>query len=123
MASFKPSKLAIVSLYTGDIPSTVHFYKEVISLPLLQGHHHPIAFDIGGTYLVILPGDPPSSHEPDGPGFPLLTFEVDNLDEAVAYLQAHRVEILGSVNENNNTRWVLFHDPAGNLIEFAEFGN
>lgn len=122
MSTFRPDRLAIVSIYAKDIPRTVHFYLDVVGLTLLQDHHNPVAFDIGGTYLVILPGEPSPSPGLDDPGFPLLTFAVDDIDAAVKHLIAHHAEITGGVRENNNTRWVLFHDPAGNLLEFAQFG-
>ena len=122
MSTFRPERLSVVSIYAQDIPTAAHFYMDVIGLPLLRGHHDPVAFDTGGAFLVILRGDPPRRPDPDHPGFPLLTFAVDDLDEAVRHLQDHQVEILDGIREKDGTRWVLFQDPAGNLIEFARFG-
>jgi glyoxylase I family protein len=122
VSNFKPDRLSVVSIYAQDIPTTAHFYMDVIGLPLLHDHHDPVALDTGGTFLVILRGDPPRSPDPDHSGFPLLTFAVDDLDEAVRHLQDHQVEIVDGIREKNGTRWVLFQDPAGNLLEFARFG-
>jgi hypothetical protein len=37
-------------------------------------------------------------------------------------LQAHHVELPWGVEARAKDRWVMFHDPGGNLIEFVQFG-
>jgi catechol 2,3-dioxygenase-like lactoylglutathione lyase family enzyme len=51
-------KLAVVRLWAEDVHRTADFYRDVLGLPLLimdRGRPH---FDLGGAYLVILPGQP-----------------------------------------------------------------
>ena len=47
-------RIAVVSLWAEDVPAGVHFYRDVLGLPLLAHHRgdHP-HFDLGGTYLTI----------------------------------------------------------------------
>jgi catechol 2,3-dioxygenase-like lactoylglutathione lyase family enzyme len=122
MPSFKPDQLAVVSLWAQDVPTTVHFYRDVVGLPLLPHHDHPPAFELGpGEYLAIVEGQPAFAQEPGGSRFPVLAFAVRNLDEAVQHLQGHGVELVGGVESSASERWIKFHDPAGNLIEFVQF--
>ncbi|MBI1882351.1 MAG: VOC family protein, partial [Chloroflexi bacterium] len=53
--------------------------------------------------------------------FPLVAFAVEDLDQAVARLHKYHVELPWGIEEGDNSRWVMFHDPAGNLIELVQF--
>jgi glyoxylase I family protein len=121
MPPFKPKRVAVIGLWAEDVPTAVHFYRDVIGLPLLSHHGERLHFDIGGTYLVILKGQPVSVPDPELPRFPLIAFAVDDLDAAVEHLQAHGVELPWGVEEGADSRWVIFHDPAKNLVELVQF--
>jgi catechol 2,3-dioxygenase-like lactoylglutathione lyase family enzyme len=111
----------VVSVKTPDLASGVHFYRDVIGLQLLPDHAHQAAFDLGeGIHLVLVPAQP--SLPPDnGPArFPSLAFFVQDLDKAISHLEAHSVDIPWGIEESSQARWVVFRDPAGNLIEFAQ---
>ena len=55
----KPIHLAVVTLWAEDVPTTAHFYRDVIGLDLMPHHGQRPAFDLGhGTHLVILRGQP-----------------------------------------------------------------
>jgi hypothetical protein len=41
------------------------------------------------------------------------------LDQAIAKLSAHQVELPWGIEQDAGSRWVMFYDPAGNLIEFV----
>lgn len=115
-------KLAVVSLWAEDMPQTAHFYQDVVGLQLVGHEGHRPHFDLDGTYLVILKGQPTPIQETSQTRFPVLAFAVEDLDEAIARLRQHGVELPWGVEHNSTNRWVMFHDPAGNLIEFVEFG-
>ena len=122
MPHFKPDRLAIVGIPAEDVPAAVHFYLDVIGLPLLPHHHERPAFDLGNdTYLVIVKSQHMFAPSADETPFPLLTFSVTDLGRAVTQLQAHDVELLSGIQTGTRARWILFHDPAGNLIEIAQF--
>ena len=118
----RPTRLAVVALWAEDIPTTAHFYRDVIGLDLMPHHGHRPAFDLGhGTHLVILRGQPIAAKDPELPLFPLVAFAIEDLDRAVDYLEAHGVELLSGIQTGQGARWVVFRDPAGNLIELAQF--
>ncbi len=121
MSSFKPKHLAVISLRAEDVLTAVHFYRDVVGLPLLPRHDHRPAFDLGGLYLVIVKGQPAPVSDSESSRFPLLAFAVEDLDKAIEHLQAHNVTLPWGIEAKEETRWVMFHDPAGNLIEFAQF--
>jgi catechol 2,3-dioxygenase-like lactoylglutathione lyase family enzyme len=114
-------RLAVVSLWAEDVPQAAHFYRDVIGLHLLPHHGGRPHFDLGGIYLTILQGRPIPPQDPVPQRFPLVAFAVDDLDATVERLRAHRVEMPWGVEEDQHSRWVMFHDPAGNLIEFVQF--
>ena len=122
MAFTKPDRLAVVSLWADDVPTTVHFYRDVIGLTLLPHHGHRPAFDLGdGVHLVIVQGQRVSQRESGTSRFPSIAFAVQDLDEAVEHLEGHVVRLPWGIEAGPQARWVIFYDPAGNLIEFAQF--
>jgi glyoxylase I family protein len=124
MSTFKTERLAVISLRADNVPLSVHFYRDVLGLDLLPHHDHRLAFDLGGgTYLIILKGRPVPPQDPEPARFPLLAFAVRDLDAAVEHLEAHGVELPWGIESNEGTRWVMFYDPAGNLIELAQFSH
>jgi catechol 2,3-dioxygenase-like lactoylglutathione lyase family enzyme len=116
-------QIAVVSLWAEDVAATAHFYRDVLGLPPLP-HHPPHGerphFDLGGTYLTILRGKPVPAQDAEPPHFPLVAFAVDDLDSAVERLRAHGVELPWGIKEGIDSRWIAFHDPAGNLIELVQ---
>ena len=122
--SLLPKRIAVVSLWAEDVPTAAHFYRDVIGLRLLSHHSHHDGrphFDLGGTYLAILKGKPVPAQNAEPSHFPLIAFAVDDLDSAIERLRAHRVELPKDVAESADSRWVMFRDPAGNLIELVQF--
>jgi catechol-2,3-dioxygenase len=118
----KPDQIAVISLWAEDVVKTAHFYKDVIGLSLLPHHHgtHP-HFKLGDTILVILKGKPHQATDTTIKKFPVIAFSIEDLDLAVSHLKAHNIELPWEIEEDETNRWVMFHDPAGNLIELVEF--
>ncbi len=115
-------RIAVISLWAEDVPTAAHFYRDVIGLRLLAHHSHERPhFDLGGAYLVILKGRPQSAQNPLPPRFPLVALAVPDLDSAVDRLRVHAVELPWGIEEGADSRWAMFHDPAGNLIELVQF--
>lgn len=114
-------RIAVVSLRVEDVPASAHFYRDVLGLNLLA--HHPggrVHFDLDGCVLTIIPGRPALPADPE-PRFPVLAFSVADLDEAMEPLRLHGVQLPWGVESNASGRWVMFHDPAGNLVELVQF--
>jgi hypothetical protein len=51
----------------------------------------------------------------------VVAFSIPDLDKAVERLRLHSVDLPWGVETNATGRWVMFHDPAGNLVELVEF--
>ena len=115
------NRIAVVSLWAPDVPATAHFYRDVIGLPLVAHHGDRPHFDLNGSYLVILKGRPSPAQDASPARFPLVAFSVDDLDAAVGRLGAHQVELPWGVESDAHSRWVMFYDPAGNLVELVQF--
>ena len=115
-------KLAVVTLWGEDIQRMSDFYQNVLGLPLAlvdRGRPH---FDFGGGYLTILPGQPYKAQDSMQSRFPVIAFAVDDLREMIGQLTLHEVEMPWGVEEDDDSRWVMFYDPGGNLIEVAAMG-
>jgi catechol 2,3-dioxygenase-like lactoylglutathione lyase family enzyme len=122
MQTSEPKRLVVVSLWAENVAETAHFYRDVIGLPLLPDHGHLPAFDLGcGAHLAINKGQPGAILDSTRSRFPHLAFAVRDLDGAIAHLEAHGVEIPWGIEAKGQARWILFRDPAGNLVEFVQF--
>ncbi|HEY45388.1 MAG: hypothetical protein AMJ88_18190 [Anaerolineae bacterium SM23_ 63] len=115
------TRIAVVSLWAEDVPTTVHFYRDVIGLSLLPHHGEYPHFDLDGSYLVILRGQPVPAQDAEPSHFPIVAFSVSDFDASVARLLDHDIELSWSEDKESHPRWVMFHDPAGNLIELVQF--
>lgn len=114
------ARIAVVSLWAEDIPTCVHFYRDVIGLHLLPHHGERPHFDLNGSYLTILKGRPVPASEPEPARFPLFAIAVEDLDGAVERLKMHGVPLPWGIEANAQARWVMFSDSAGNLIELVQ---
>lgn len=116
-----PTRLAIVSLWAEDVAAAEHFYRAVLGLSLLPQPSGRPHFDLGGQTLVILQGKPLPAQNAVPPVFAQLALAVDDLDAAYARLVQHRVDAPWGIQEDGFSRWVMFQDPGGNLIELVQF--
>lgn len=114
-------KLAMVSLKAKDVTRVAHFYRNIIGLEMAGHHGHMPDFDLNGTYLTIIQGEPVAKLDETYAQFPVLALEVENLDEAIDRLRLHHVELPWGIEQGDTSRWVKFYDPAGNLIELVQF--
>ena len=113
-------RMIVVCLWAEDVTATAHFYMDVFGLELHHAAHHPrVHFKVGDTYLTILKGKPQAAQDMEPARFPLFAFKVDDLDAAVEQFQSHKVEMPWGIEGKGENRWVMFHDPAGNLIEIT----
>ena len=115
------TSMAVVSLWAEDVPAAVHFYQDIIGLRLLPHDHKQPYFDVDGIYLTILKGRPVPARDAAPARFPLIALAVDDLDAAEKNLRLHGVKLPWGIEADANSRWVMFHDPAGNLVELVQF--
>ena len=113
-------RVEVICVWAEDVLKTAHFYKDVLELELLSHHNFGRPhFKVGDAYLTILKGKPQPAVDSEPDRFPLFAFRVDDLDNAVERLQAHGVDLPWGIEGHEVSRWVMFHDPAGNLIELT----
>ena len=114
-------RIAAVSLWAEDVPASTHFYRDVVGLKIMPQHAGASPhFDLDGCVLMILCGCPALPLNPE-PRFPMVAFSVPNLESAIEKLRLHGVDLPWGVEANDACRWVMFHDPAGNLVELVKF--
>jgi catechol 2,3-dioxygenase-like lactoylglutathione lyase family enzyme len=116
-------KLAVISLRAPDVSAAAHFYRDVIGLELASHHGGVPHFRVGETYLVILQGRSQPPLDPLPERFPLFALSVEDLDGAVENLRRHAVALPWGVETGPDSRYAMFNDPAGNLIELVQFVN
>ncbi|HLO14635.1 MAG TPA: VOC family protein [Anaerolineales bacterium] len=114
-------KFALISIWAEDVSANAHFYRDVLGLDLLPHHGSRPHFKVEGIYLTILKGNPAPAQNADPDRFPLFALSVDNLDDMLKRLAKHHIALPWGIESNAGERWVMFHDPAGNLIELVQF--
>ena len=73
-------RIAVISLWAENVPAAVHFYRDVVGLPLLAHFEGDRPhFDLGGPILTILRGRPALPPDPE-PRFPVVAFSIPDLD-------------------------------------------
>ena len=114
-------RIAVISLWAEDMATAVHFYRDVIGLNLMPRHGgDKYYFDLDGIALAIISGRP--AIQPDlEMRFPVVAFSVPDLGATIGKLSQHGVDMPWGVEKNDDCQWVMFHDPAGNLVELVEF--
>ena len=119
-----PNRLVVLSIWAEDVPTTAHFYKDVLRLKLFSHHHGDRPhFKIGDGFMTILKGKPSPAQDAEPDHFPLFALETDDLNAAVERLHKHGVETPNNIETGENTQYLIFNDPAGNLIELVQFDN
>ena len=77
-------------------------------------------FKAGDGMLVLVKGRLRQPADAFPPEFPLLSFEVGELDKVVENLQSQGVTFDTGIEQRRDSRWIKLVDPAGNLIELLE---
>jgi len=122
MTTIGAAQLKVVSLRAEDLPATVHFYRHVLGFNLVHHHEHHPSFELqNGVFLVIVQAQSKAEQISGEAAFPVLAFEVDDLETAIQRLISHHVALPWGVEERSDSRWVKFYDPASNLIEIVQF--
>ena len=71
--------------------------------------------------LFSFPNPVPRPSRPEAMGLRHLAFEVDNLDEAITYLEKNGINTEGvRIDEITNKRFTFFNDPDQLPLEFYE---
>lgn len=123
----RPSnQTAVVTVWSSaeTLGATGQFYEHVLELERVGDSTEPPGIlDTDGTFLIVMRG---TVEEPRGTTrrWPQLALSVPNLDNAVRSLEDAGVEPWGIEEFGSpepSSRYVMFRDPAGNLIEVVEW--
>jgi len=111
---------AAVPLWVEDFASVVDFYENILGLKLISHHGDVPQFKVGDGILVLVKGKLPPAIDAFPADFPLIAFEVNDLDKIVETLVTKHIKLKNSIEERRDSRWIKLYDPAGNLIELVE---
>jgi isopenicillin-N N-acyltransferase-like protein len=124
-------RLDNIDVLCSDVETLLPFYRDLLGLPLRlpyepgQGWAGFAAGDVV-IYLIEIeknesPHPPPRfTARPGPPGIDSFAFEVDDLDAAIAQLDAHAVAWAGEIVTSQGYRYRGLHDPEGNLVYLTE---
>jgi catechol 2,3-dioxygenase-like lactoylglutathione lyase family enzyme len=108
------------------------FYVELLGLPLRLPYEPGqgwVGMRAGDVVIYLIEEDaatlpphpaPRFTGAANPPGFDSFAFEVADLDDAVAQLDAARVDWAGEIVESEWYRYRGLHDPEGNLVYLTE---
>jgi glyoxylase I family protein len=126
----KLNRVHHIAIICSDYQKSKHFYSEVLGLKIVQEGYrterksYKLDLEVGGQYQIELfsfANPPARPSRPEAAGLRHLAFEVDNIDEAVAHINAFEVVTEPiRIDEYTNKRFTFFADPDGLPIEFYE---
>jgi glyoxylase I family protein len=126
----KLNRVHHIAIICSDYQKSKHFYSEVLGLNIKQEvfrkerNSYKLDLEVAGQYQIELfsfPDPPPRPSRPEATGLRHIAFEVDNINEAVHYIQSHNIAIEPiRVDEFTGKRFTFFADPDGLPIEFYE---
>ena len=119
-------RLDNIDIACTDVEPMVVFYRDLLGLRLRLPYEpgQGWAGFIAGDVVIYVVEEESSAPHPaprltggdNPPGLDSIAFEVDDLDEAIAELDAKGVTWAGEIVESDWYRYRGFHDPEGNLI-------
>lgn len=121
--SGRPKRLDAAILLVKNLDASTEFYQDVLRLSLKFKGPTWAEFVLDDFHLTLRKKFPPRGQADSDLGTlgVSLTFEVENLEDHVAWLKLHRVEIVGGIHENDFVRTVFFPDPDGYILGLREY--
>lgn len=128
-------RLDHVAVQVTDIDRAIAFYTEVLELPFMfkkEDPEHGEAFAYlaleGGNLELLAHVGPDGAPLPRSlppivkPYCPHVAIGIDDLDEAVAHLEARGIPLIdGPLIIPGTVRWLYFSDPDHNVIEYVQW--
>jgi catechol 2,3-dioxygenase-like lactoylglutathione lyase family enzyme len=122
-------RLDNIDVLCTDIEPMRAFYCEVLGLPLRLPYEPGqgwVGFRAGDVVIYLIEDGagrhppPRFTGAPNPPGIDSFAFEVDDLDDAIAQLDAIGVPWAGEIVTSEWYRYRGLHDPEGNLVYLTE---
>jgi glyoxylase I family protein len=124
------NKVHHIAIICSDYEVSKKFYTEILGLKIInetyreERESYKLDLALNGDYIIELfsfPNPPKRPTRPEASGLRHLAFEVDNLDEVIAHLTNHRIDIEPvRIDEITNKRFTFIADQDGLPIEFCE---
>ncbi|MGR0277634.1 SMU1112c/YaeR family gloxylase I-like metalloprotein [Marinomonas dokdonensis] len=121
-----------VAIICSDYAVSKAFYVEVLGLQVIAENYRAarasykldLALPDGGQIeLFSFPDAPPRPSRPEAQGLRHLAFNVDSVEDTVAYLQSKGVEVEPiRVDEYTQRKFTFFSDPDGLPLEIYQAG-
>lgn len=117
-------KLGPALVMTPDLEAALVFYRDVLGLTLSRRSDSQLAFDLGGRALHVFAcarAAPAAEHGADGAS--VISFEVDDIEAAMASLAASGVAFLHARpawNTEAGLAYAAFRAPGGIVHELVE---
>ncbi|WP_428329281.1 SMU1112c/YaeR family gloxylase I-like metalloprotein [Mucilaginibacter sp.] len=126
----KLNRVHHIAIICADYEKSKHFYSEVLGLKILQEvfrkerNSYKLDLEVGDQYQIELfsfPDPPARPSRPEAAGLRHLAFEVDDVAQAAAHIEAAGIAIEPiRTDEFTGKRFTFFADPDGLPIEFYE---
>ena len=118
------AKLNHIGFYVGNLEASIKFYKDIFGFKevdrFIVGDSNIATLDLDGALLELI-NNPKSPVTPPAGHWSHLAVHASNFDEAVAKVDAKKVE-KRMVTMDNGNRLCFFNDPDGHTIEIMEHG-
>jgi glyoxylase I family protein len=124
------NKVHHIAIICSDYEVSKKFYTEILGLKIInetfrkERKSYKLDLSLNGEYIIELfsfPNPPKRTTRPESTGLRHLAFEVDNMDEMIAWLTNHKIEVEPlRIDEITNKRFTFIGDPDYLPIEFYE---
>lgn len=123
-------KIHHIAIIVSNYEISKRFYTEVLGLTILKETYraeresYKLDLALNEHYVIELfsfPNPPARPTRPEAQGLRHLAFEVDNLEEAISFLEEKGVPTEGvRIDEITGKKFTFFNDPDGLPLEFYE---
>jgi|SRR5579872_780531 len=126
----KLNRVHHIAIICSDYQKSKQFYCDVLGLKIVrevyraERNSYKLDLEVNGLYQIELFSFPDPAARPSRPeacGLRHLAFEVNDIDEAIAEIKSHHIEVEPiRIDEYTGKRFTFFADPDGLPIEFYE---
>lgn len=123
-------KIHHIAIICSNYERSKDFYVRVLGLnPISEVYReerdsYKLDLEVNGVYQIELfsfPNPPERPSHPEAAGLRHIAFEIEDIEEAVAYLEQHQIKVEPvRVDPVTNKRFTFFADPDGLPIELYE---
>ena len=126
----KINRIHHIAIICSNYEKSKHFYTEILGCTILAENYraerqsYKLDLAVNGAYAIELfsfPNPPQRVSRPEAAGLRHLAFEVDNIDDATAWLSQNGVVFEPvRIDEFTGKRFTFFTDPDGLPLELYE---